>query len=728
MRRIATIAALSVPALLAAGVAAPAALAADDCPNAAVRAQQGVQHLPNCLAYEKVTPDEKGGAYPRTELVISADGGNLLFSMNAALGDSTSFGALPRYVASRTPDGAWGARTTIPPLDGATMPKLSDPVEVVAATPDLSRRLLSTPYPIHPNDQGIANPRSFLWTSDAYLQDPDGSLTWLVPDPSVVDSSTLNVTPVGASRDLSRVVLQTGRLWDPRVTTTNVQRLYVWSRDGGTVLASVLPNGDPAPAVATTQRTMTGSIVERHEAVSADGRRVAFVSGTGEERRTYVRFDADNPSRAVTREASVGPNGERCLSDTSGVSTFRALSADGTKLLFRCGSSPLAGTLPIGLYLRDLDGGPQAVRQLVPGALANFLGGNDDFSRIYARNADAVVLVRDGVVEPTPLVATSSFPHSRRLAVSPDGEHFAIETVAQFGLPGVDPDPGAPGNPDDTEVYVYSARTGEAACASCRQDGTPTEGQGMLDARAGSAPGGGFDSVTPMGNDGSLVFSSSTALVPEDTNGVADAYAWVDGRPVLLSSGRGRSAAVAAGASGDGGSLFFVTPSSLVADDTDGGAYDIYVARRNGGRLLPDAPTECVTQCQPAGPGTPEAPRVGTGEALPDGNLVEQTTRPRATVGLTVGGSVRGTSTTVRVKASRAGTIRLSGDGLRRVTKTVKQAGTYRVTVRLTASAAKRQRSRGRLATRVTARFSPSSGAPVQTRKAITFVAKKGGR
>lgn len=99
------------------------------------------------------------------------------------------------------------------------------------------------------------------------------------------------------------------------------------------------------------------------------------------------------------------------------------------------------------------------------------------------------------------------------------------------------------------------------------------------------------------------------------------------------------------------------------------------------------------------------------------------------TASLTASRSVKGSSTTVRVKVSGAGSIRVSGTGLRQVTVKAKKAGTYRVTVRLSASGTKQQKRRGRLATRVLARFTPSSGVPVQVRKSVTFTAvKKGGR
>ena len=45
---------------VALGAGAAPGLAADTCSNAAARAQQNAEFLPDCRAYEKVSPDAKG--------------------------------------------------------------------------------------------------------------------------------------------------------------------------------------------------------------------------------------------------------------------------------------------------------------------------------------------------------------------------------------------------------------------------------------------------------------------------------------------------------------------------------------------------------------------------------------------------------------------------------------------------------------------------------------------
>ncbi|MBF6621671.1 MAG: hypothetical protein ITG02_15755, partial [Patulibacter sp.] len=549
---------------------APAASAAD-CPNEAVRAQQQSQHLPNCMAYEKVTPADKNGAAPGISEVIVADGNRLLFGMNSGVGDTQGF-LTGNYRATRT-DAGWTFNSMTPPFNRIP-PVLVDSAEFAGWSSDLERVALGTRYPVSPNDRGQqANGTRIL---DVYIREEDGSFTWVVPDPSVPDTSTHPVTYAGGSPDLDRVVVATARPFDDRVGTTTAQHLYVWTRTGMN-LATVLPNG----TVPTAMSASGG------RAVSADGRRIAFTTGSGADLRVYVRYNADDPASAYTREVAVGPNGEAC--DSGGSSQLAGLSPDGSKLLFSCRSAILPGAPAEGVYLRDLDGGPDAVRLVGAGAATPPYGSNADYSRIYVSGLGpafgTVALIRDGVPEQAvpSTVASGTQTTIFRSDVSSDGEHLVIQSAWDFGLSGVDAGTG-----DDFQVYAFSARTGEFGCVSCRQDGAPTNGSGELRGSIGNVFS--RNMITPLTDNGRVAFVTPVGLDPRDTNGLQDAYAWIDGRQVLLSSGRSGEPATAQGASRDGRSFFFSTGEAMVPDDRDGGAYDIYVAREGGGFLLPDSP------------------------------------------------------------------------------------------------------------------------------------------
>lgn len=726
MRRIATLTALAAPALLVAGIGAPAGLAADGCSNAAVRVQQNATHLPNCLAYEKPSPDNKGGETPGI-VQITEDGGGITFALNAGIEDAQSFVAA-RYRSVRSADGRWTTDALMPAFDGPRLPSIGDSAgDPHAVTSDLSRMVFDMAYPVDPNDQGMANVNGNVPTQDLYLREADGSFRWLVPDPSVPDTTSSNVFFGAASPDLERVVMATTRQWDPRVTTSNVNHLYVWTRSG-TQLVTVLPNGDLAtdlPGGSTNEGTILGDTTQ----ASADARRIAFVSGPNASERIYVRFNADDPTTAFTREVGVPPNGESCSAAGD-----PKLSADGKQIVFNCLNTSLPGGPAYRTYVRDLDGGPDAVRFVGEGG-GRVPAATPDFSRVYLTNLNgsgALFLMRDGGA-PEPVATPVSGAGPSQVEISADGEYTAFTSSSDFGLPEIDHS-----TLNGAQVYLYAAATDALACVSCRQDGNATEGVGSLEVGdvGGGAGGGGAtkSGMGPVSTRGTVAFSSRAALVSEDTNGQADAYAWIDGRAVLLSGGQSPLPSVAQGSSPDGTSLFFRTTDALVPDDLDGGTYDLYVARVNGGTLLPEPPTApCTANCQAPSLPVPGLPNVSTPTFLGRGNLVEATTeadkaRARATTKLTVARSVRGTRTRVRVKVSRAGSIRVSGVGLRRTTVKAKKAGTYRVTVRLSAHGAKQQRSRGRLATRLTARFTPSSGASVSARKSVTFTAGKGGR
>jgi len=89
----------------------------DNCPNALFRAEQGstVQHLPDCMAVEMVSPPQKAGASAVTPSV-SADGSRVLYESVAAIGDAPGSKFPSFYVASRGGSG-WSSESTEPRLE-----------------------------------------------------------------------------------------------------------------------------------------------------------------------------------------------------------------------------------------------------------------------------------------------------------------------------------------------------------------------------------------------------------------------------------------------------------------------------------------------------------------------------------------------------------------------------------------------------------------------------------
>src|SRR5688572_32082480 len=90
--------------LALAGAAPAAAPAADACPNAEVRQQQGATRLPECRAYEQVSPQQKNGNAALGGYAPRASGGAFAYwSPGAFAGAQSSVGVA--YAAERTEDG-----------------------------------------------------------------------------------------------------------------------------------------------------------------------------------------------------------------------------------------------------------------------------------------------------------------------------------------------------------------------------------------------------------------------------------------------------------------------------------------------------------------------------------------------------------------------------------------------------------------------------------------------
>jgi hypothetical protein len=208
--------------------------------------------------------------------------------------------------------------------------------------------------------------------------------------------------------------------------------------------------------------------------------------------------------------------------------------------------------------------------------------------------------------------------------VSPNGRFVAF--MSERSLTGYDNIDTYSGQPDE-EVYVYDALTGRLACASCDPTGArpvgvhdteqpgprrllvdphdtwasfnnPAAGSHWL---AGSIPSWDKPSNAAvyqpryLSDSGRLFFDSPDALVPQDINGLEDAYEYEPagvggctsasatfsersgGCVNLISSGTSSSESAFMDASENGNDAFFLTNSRLTSQDYDT-AYDVYDA------------------------------------------------------------------------------------------------------------------------------------------------------
>ena len=170
---------------------------------------------------------------------------------------------------------------------------------------------------------------------------------------------------------------------------------------------------------------------------------------------------------------------------------------------------------------------------------------------------------------------------------TPDGSVLLFSSRAD--LTGYDPE-GAP------ELYGYDSAGNRLHCISCIPTKTPATDGASLESVAptqdtpGPFSGAGY---TPnLRADGKrAIFQSTEALVSYDNDGVQDVYEWEEqgqgsctqpgGCVYLISSGHSTAVNYLYGLSASGNDIFFVTADVLVGGDDD--TVSIYDARVNGG-------------------------------------------------------------------------------------------------------------------------------------------------
>ena len=190
------------------------------------------------------------------------------------------------------------------------------------------------------------------------------------------------------------------------------------------------------------------------------------------------------------------------------------------------------------------------------------------------------------------------------------------------------------------EIYRYdpTAEAGQRLlCVSCDPSGAPPSTDALFeDIRAGS-PVSAMTMIANLTEGGEEVFfQSPDRLVPEDANEAEDVYEWrakgsgipectrTEGCLALISSGQGEKPSFLYAMSGDGHDVFLQTKETLVGAD-EAGSPSIYDAREGGGIPEPVPPAPCQGDaCQGQGsepPAIPSPTSTGAGES---------TTRPKA--------------------------------------------------------------------------------------------------
>lgn len=718
---------LSGAGLLAAFVAAVALLAgvspaqaADDCPNAAVRAQQHSQFLAGCRDYEQVSPADKSGqqvAY-RVGLQLgiaagSRDGDAATFGSWGAFGNAPS-GMPSSYRSYRKANGWVTESVTPPPVHPLPVATVGYPATWTAATPDLAVGIFEMRDAFDPID---VNDRQDVYATR------DGATAQLVARGNGNETGS-GISQFNRMSEDGRTILfqSNGHLVPADAARVAGGDVYV-RKDGVTTLLQ--ESGGTMLEVCGSQ---AGGPSNRY-AVSTDGS-VAFFETVHQEllgdpacttpRQVYARNLEDGSLTQVSRSQLAVP-------EPTQQANFEGATSDG-RFVFLTSAERLTDDAQVGggLYRYNMANGALeflltsdetsiGVFKISADGSTVYFASYYDFAPGAIFNAVNLYVLRDGEIKfvaadesGTALaVDVLGLEGNRPGRVTPDGRHLLFSTSAKL----TDFDPAG-----KRQVYLYDDDAGKLTCVSCDPAGQRP---------AGSVPSGDAtlsgleDRDPPLTDDGeTVVFDSLDQLVPEDVNGARDVYEYRDGRLHLVSPGRANSTAMLVGMSGNGRDVFFVTSESLSGSDVDGGDFDLYDARVGGG--FPDAPPAPPKGCEgDACQGRVSDPVVvdqpGSATLVDRGSLGEAPLRPALTVvrpsvkalrqaartgRLTVAARVRGSGT---IAASASASGRRIASASRRVSSaTQKQVS---LTLRLSSAARRTLRARGRLAVTVTARY-----------------------
>src|SRR6188474_1771996 len=219
-------------------------------------------------------------------------------------------------------------------------------------------------------------------------------------------------------------------------------------------------------------------------------------------------------------------------------------------------------------------------------------------------------VAREGTVQF--VAALSEDKPASRLQVTPSGDHAAF--LSDDRLTGAD-------NGGFEAMYLFDAEAEELICASCRPSGEPPSADAM-----------GARNGLYIADDGRTFFFTADGVVPADTNEAIDVYEYVNGRPQLITPGSGDAAPDSEspegliGISGNGTDVYFATFETLVPEDENGPNLKFYDARVNGGfpRAAVPAPCAAADECHGVGGAAPAPPRLASSAPLGrGGNLAE---------------------------------------------------------------------------------------------------------
>jgi len=560
-----------------------------NCPNQAFRTSFSAV-LPDCRAYEMVSPVDKNGGDVGSGFLVgsygmlsesSSDGDRATFSSLRSFANPNSAPLVNQYFARREASG-WSTESISPPREAPSLTGISDNGRYKSFSEDLCSGwvMQDADTPLAP---GAPAEYPNLYRRDNCAERGKYELLTNVVPTGV--SKTGNVgysayipNPLGASADASHTVFRAdAKLTSNACATPEIFQVYESSPDGNLRLVSVLPNGKATCTQSTVGTPPSHDVLEGFRessvshAVSVDGSRVFWTDteeskplsadgglvGTG---ALYVRLNALQPQSKISG-GKCTEAAKACTQSISSVKStyFWGASVNGDKVLYSVG---LEGNSELFEY--DVETGES---HLIAKGVAGAPSASEDLSRVYLvskevlNGAEAEGTVGTphpaepnlyfeeggaltfigtlGGIEglgssPPPSSPMQFEPNLRTSRVSPDGLSFAFTSAQPLtGYDNRDVNSGKL----DTEAFVFHAATGALACVSCNPSGArPTgrkvavAGNGTIDLWASAEIPGWAEQQRPtrlLSKDGSILFFDSfDALVPRDNNGKEDVYEW----------------------------------------------------------------------------------------------------------------------------------------------------------------------------------------------------------
>jgi hypothetical protein len=640
--------------------------AAAECPNAEFRAGAS-ERLPDCRAYEQVSPVEKSGydAVPVGPIIFPAqaasDGGSVVFMSTGAFGNATGSEIPSAYVSTRGAS-RWQPVSLAPETTVASPP--GGAVLGYDFAPDLTETVIKVPLqPLTPNaPAGVYN---------LFLRGAGGGyllLTTAPPSSSLplgcgLCFSTTDVSAfAGASSGFRRVLFEANESLTPGAPGGRVENLYE-SVTGQVRLVGVLPDGAVAEGGSTPGAGISAlyssvnfrSSQDVAHAISQDGSHVVFQAAADaggpdpQQSGLTELFDRENGS--ATTEVSAPALGATPANPTAEPSQFWAASADGSRIFFTS-SAELTTQSNTG----SANGGQDLYRYRFGAGLSDLtvdptdtngagvigvLGASEDGSYVYfvatgqlngkgvAGDPNLYVWHENANgATTTAFIATlsgvdsadwSSNPGELESYLTPDGRHLAFTSINE--VTGYDNRDQATGE-RDAEVYEYSAETGALVCGSCDPSGARPTGPAFIGARSGEPISTPFHQPRSLSDDGArLFFSSPDPLVAGAASRSMKIFEYSAGAVQLISSGANGTDDLFLDASATGNDVFFATRDRLVQADQDN-YVDVYDARVDGGLPSPLTVAPCAgSACQGSPSSPPELPSPISASFSGPGNL-----------------------------------------------------------------------------------------------------------